>query len=267
MMHRFLPENREELERRCREKVAKRSQRFSTEIPLREGIPFFPDQLTRTLKAEEAGKMVQSLAMSGPADGETMDTSELGDSAAMHGWPLPAPGRSVGSVFIPNNFISERRYSAGFEADLLRCTLVVEEVASLLQLHADQDLPLSAVGNLLQNAFKLGARNGTVVLRVYAHGERIRIEVEDNGAGLAPGAADDMFLPFTHTGANRAGRGIGPVDRPVQRESACRCRERGKPAGPGLHLYHRFACRYVRHMNGCLGPEQGVHRRESGHAL
>lgn len=340
MMHIFLAENREELERRCREKVAKRPQRFSTEIQLREGIPIFLDQLTRTLKAEEAGKMVQSLAISGPADGEALATSELGDSATMHGWQLLALGYSVGqvvhdygdlcqavsdlavvqgeqfsieefrtlnrcldngiaeavseftqrrdvlianeqalalnqrigrfahelrnhlgtaslavaalkqggmglsgatgavldrslvglrtlidrslaevrmeaglslqrSVFFLSNFISELSYSANLEANLMRCTLVVEEVAPLLQLHADQDLLLSAIGNLLQNAFKFGAQNGTVVLRAYAHGERIRIEVEDNGADLAPGAADDLFLPFTQTGANKTGRGLG----------------------------------------------------------
>ena len=79
----------------------------------------------------------------------------------------------------------------------------------MLQLNADQDLLLSAVGNLLQNAFKFGSPKGTVVLRAYAHGERIRIEVKDNGAGLSPQAVDDMFLPFTQGGANKTGLGLG----------------------------------------------------------
>ena len=79
----------------------------------------------------------------------------------------------------------------------------------MLQLDADQDLLLSAVGNLLQNAFKFGAPNGKVVLRAHAHGERIRIEVEDNGAGLSPEAANDLFLPFTQGGANKTGLGLG----------------------------------------------------------
>ena len=79
----------------------------------------------------------------------------------------------------------------------------------MLRLHADQDLLLSAVGNLLQNAFKFGAPNGTVVLRAYAIGERIRIEVEDNGAGLSPEAADDLFLPFTQGGSNKTGVCLG----------------------------------------------------------
>lgn len=340
MMHLFLAENRAALERRCREKVGKRPQRFSTEIQLREGIPIFLDQLTRTLKAEEAGKMAQSLAISGPADGEALATSELADSATMHGWQLLALGYSVGqvvhdygdlcqaisdlavaqgeqfsveefrtlnrcldngiaeavteftqrrdvlianeqalalnqrigrfahelrnhlgtaslavtalkqggmglsgatgavldrslvglrtlidrslaqvrveaglslqrSVFSLNHFISELRYLASLEADLTRCTLIVEAVAPLLQIDADKDLLLSAAGNLLQNAFKFAAPNGTVVLRAYASGEHIKIEVEDNGAGLSPQAADDMFLPFTQGGANKAGRGLG----------------------------------------------------------
>ena len=340
MMHVFLAENRAELERRCRDKVAKRPLRFSTEIQLREGIPIFLDQLIRTLKAEEAGKLAQSLAISGPADGSAQGTSELADSASTHGGKLLALGYSVSqvvhdygdlcqavsdlavalgeqfaveefrtlnrcldngiaeavseftqrrdvlianeqalalsqrigffahelrnhlstaglavaaikqggmgvtgatgavldrslvglrtlidrslvevrveagltlqrSVFLLSNFINEVRVSASLEAELLRCTLIVDEVDSLLQLNADQDLLLSAVGNLLQNAFKFGAPNGTVVLRAYAHGERIRIEVKDDGAGLSPQAVDDMFLPFTQGGANKTGLGLG----------------------------------------------------------
>lgn len=340
MMHIFLAENRAELERRCREKVAKRPLRFSTEMQLREGIPIFLDQLIRTLKAEEAGKLAQSLAISGPADGSAAVISELADSATTHGGQLLALGYSVSqvvhdygdlcqavsdlavvlgeqfaveefrtlnrcldngiaeavsefiqrrdvvianeqalalsqrigffahelrnhlstaglavaaikqggmgvtgatgavldrslvglrtlidrslaevrveagltlqrTVFSVSNFISELSYSARLEADLLHFTLIVEEVSPMPQLYADQDLLLSAVGNLLQNAFKFGAPNGTVVLRAYAHGERIRIEVEDNGAGLSPEAADGMFMPFTQGGANKTGLGLG----------------------------------------------------------
>ena len=340
MMHVFLAENRAELERRCRDKVAKRPLRFSTEIQLREGIPIFLDQLIRTLKAEEAGQMAKGLAISGPADGSAAGTSELADSASTHGGQLLALGYSVSqvvhdygdlcqavsdlalaldeqfaveefrtlnrcldngiaeavsefiqrrdvlianeqalalsqrigffahelrnhlstaglavaaikqggmgvtgatgavldrslvglrtlidrslaevrveagltlqrSVFSLDNFISDLSYSARLEADLLRCTLIVDEVAPLLQLNADQDLLLSAVGNLLQNAFKFGSPKGTVVLRAYAHGERIRIEVKDNGAGLSPQDVDDMFLPFTQGGANKTGLGLG----------------------------------------------------------
>lgn len=98
MMHVFLAENRAELERRCRDKVAKRPLRFSTEIQLREGIPIFLDQLIRTLKAEEAGKLAQSLAISGPADGSAQGTSELADSASTHGGKLLALGYSVSQV-------------------------------------------------------------------------------------------------------------------------------------------------------------------------
>ncbi len=340
MMHIFLAENRAELERRCRDKVAKRPMRFSTEMQLREGIPIFLDQLIRTLKAEEAGKVAQSLAISGSSDGIAPGTSELACSATTHGGQLLTLGYSVSqvvhdygdlcqavsdlavaldeqfaveefrtlnrcldngiaeavseftqrrdmliadeqalalsqrigyfahelrnhlstaglavaalkqsgmgvagatgavldrslvglrtlidrslaevrveaglnlqrSVFFLNNFIAELHYSASLEADLLRCTLIVEEVDPLLQLDVDQDLLLSAVGNLLQNAFKFSAPNGTVVLRAYARGGRIRIEVEDNGAGLTPEAADGMFLPFTQGGANKTGLGLG----------------------------------------------------------
>ncbi|MGK5080092.1 sensor histidine kinase [Janthinobacterium sp. HLX7-2] len=314
--------------------------RLPTESQLQQGIPIFLDQLIRTLKAEEAGQMVKSLAISGPADGSTLATSELADSATLHGGQLLALGYSVSqvvhdygdlcqavsdlalvldvpfaveefrtlnrcldngiaeavseftqqrdvlianeqarelsvrigflahelrnhlgtaglavaalkqggmgmsgatgavldrslvslrtlidrslaevrveagltlqrSVFFVSNFIADLGYSASLEAALLRCILVVEDVAPLLQLNADKDLLLSAVGNLLQNAFKFGAPNGSVVLRAYASGERIRIEVEDDGSGLSPQAAGEMFLPFTQGGANKTGLGLG----------------------------------------------------------
>ncbi|MEG0881161.1 MAG: ATP-binding protein [Janthinobacterium sp.] len=130
-------------------------------------------------------------------------------------------------------FLAEHR--AALEADLIRCTLVVEEVDPLLQLHADQHLLLSAVGKLLRNAFKFGAPNGTVVVRAYGKGERIRIEVEDNGAGLTPQAADDLFLPFAQGGANKTdpGSGLSIARRSVEAN--------GKRAWPWLRLHHRFA--------------------------
>ncbi|MCA1859726.1 hypothetical protein LE191_06335 [Janthinobacterium sp. HSC-3S05] len=98
MMHLFLAENRAELERRCRENVAKRPLRLPTERQLQHGVPIFLDQLIRTLRAEEAGKMAQILAISGPADGSARGTSELAHSAMTHGGQLLALGYSVSQI-------------------------------------------------------------------------------------------------------------------------------------------------------------------------
>ena len=51
-MHEFLAANRQELERRCREKVLQRPHRDASPRQLEQGIPLFIDQLISTLKAE-----------------------------------------------------------------------------------------------------------------------------------------------------------------------------------------------------------------------
>ena len=46
---------------------------------------------------------------------------------------------------------------------------------------------MSAVGNLLQNAFKFTHHHTEVRLNAYAAADRIRIDVEDHCGGLLPG--------------------------------------------------------------------------------
>jgi C4-dicarboxylate-specific signal transduction histidine kinase len=46
-------------------------------------------------------------------------------------------------------------------------------------------------------------------LSAYAAADRIRIDVEDHCGGLQSGAAETLFLPFTQTGEDRSGLGLG----------------------------------------------------------
>ena len=52
MMSGFLATHREELLRRCVQKVSERPARHATEVQVRNGIPLFLAQLQRTLEAE-----------------------------------------------------------------------------------------------------------------------------------------------------------------------------------------------------------------------
>lgn len=67
----------------------------------------------------------------------------------------------------------------------------------------------SALGNLLQNAFKFSAVGAEVTLTAVAFGERIHIGVRDTGDGLPPGFSDSAFDSFTQAGGNRDGLGLG----------------------------------------------------------
>lgn len=107
------------------------------------------------------------------------------------------------------DFIAEVQLAASLEADVNKCTLKVSHVDSKLALAADRELLLSALGNLLQNAFKFTHPGSEVLLKVYAMSDRVLIEVEDKCGGLPPGDVEKMFLPFTQSGANRSGLGLG----------------------------------------------------------
>ena len=106
-------------------------------------------------------------------------------------------------------FIADVKVSASLEAQTRGCRFLVGEVDRELALDVDREIMMSAVGNLLQNAFKFTHRDTEVRLSAYAAADRIRIDVEDHCGGLPPGSADEMFLPFKQSGTDRSGLGLG----------------------------------------------------------
>jgi signal transduction histidine kinase len=107
------------------------------------------------------------------------------------------------------DFVADVKISASLEAHARQCEFTVGDVDVGLALDVDRDMLFSAVGNLLQNAFKFTQRHSEVLLNAYAAADRIRIDVEDHCGGLAQGAAEDMFLPFKQGGEDRSGLGLG----------------------------------------------------------
>ena len=98
MLHEFLTSHREELTKRCREKVANRASPLATPDEIDHGIPFFLDQLIRTLKVEQTAYPMESRRVSGAAGGGNQGLSELGDVAAQHGGDLMRRGFTVEQV-------------------------------------------------------------------------------------------------------------------------------------------------------------------------
>ena len=95
------------------------------------------------------------------------------------------------------------------EAKERQCRLVVSHVDPSLAVEVDRDLLMSAVMNLLTNAFKFTCHGTEVTLSAYASAEHILIEVSDNCGGLPPGSQQSMFLPFTQGSGDRSGLGLG----------------------------------------------------------
>jgi signal transduction histidine kinase len=107
-----------------------------------------------------------------------------------------------------SDFIATVKISAALEAQARGCRLSVAAVEPNLALKVDRDLLFSAVGNLLQNAFKF-TKHPNVSLRAHAVADRILIEVEDQCGGIPPGDTEKMFLPFVQTGTDKSGHGLG----------------------------------------------------------
>ena len=107
------------------------------------------------------------------------------------------------------DFIDQIGTSALLEAHARGCKFVVSDVDDRLAVDVDPDMLLSALGNLLQNAFKFTGHGTEVTVNAYAVADRILIDVEDHCGGLPPGSAEQMFLPFTQSGADKSGLGLG----------------------------------------------------------
>ncbi|HEU4764280.1 MAG TPA: HAMP domain-containing sensor histidine kinase [Candidatus Eisenbacteria bacterium] len=99
--------------------------------------------------------------------------------------------------------------SASIEAAGRGIQFFVEHQNPTLAIDADRQLFLSAIGNLLHNAFKFTRPSSRVWLRTRPSAGSALIEVEDECGGLPPGGAEALFRPFEQRGADRAGLGLG----------------------------------------------------------
>ncbi len=101
-----------------------------------------------------------------------------------------------------------RRLSASLEAKVEECGFSVSLVDPRLAVDGDRDLLFAAVGNLLQNAFRLPTTTPDVILNAYSAADRILIDIEDHCGGLPPGAGR-MFESFEQIGEDKSGMGLG----------------------------------------------------------
>ena len=120
-----------------------------------------------------------------------------------------AEEQSALASFSLAQFIAEIYAAASLSAKMYGCTLREPQVDPELAINGTRELLLAAVANLLQNAFKFTKPGTEVLLTAYADGERILIDIADHCGGLNGHAADTMFLPFSQSGVDRTGIGLG----------------------------------------------------------
>lgn len=117
MLHIFLEKNRDELIRRCVEKVSQRPNRNATPEQLENGIPKFLSQLTRTLEAEQRKGAAAGAKISGPSGGVGSEFSEMGVSATAHGTELLHLGYVVDQVVHDYGDLCQAITDLAFERD------------------------------------------------------------------------------------------------------------------------------------------------------
>jgi hypothetical protein len=97
MLHEFLISNRDELIRRCRSKVSKRSSPPVTPSALEYGVPLFLEQLVEALRGEQANPAAGHTVIYGHWN-TTPWAVESSRTAALHGEELLAKGYTVDQV-------------------------------------------------------------------------------------------------------------------------------------------------------------------------
>ena len=117
--------------------------------------------------------------------------------------------RLAGEVFSLAPFIAEAADAARLAADERGCPFVVGTVDPQLEIEGPRELLLGAVVNLLQNAFKFTRPQTEVSLTAHADSGEVAIDIADHCGGLAPGAVEVMFRPFTRRHDDRTGLGLG----------------------------------------------------------
>jgi signal transduction histidine kinase len=106
-------------------------------------------------------------------------------------------------------FIDEIAASGLLHSEYRHIQFSVEPVDPALSIDADPQLLMSAVMNLLHNAFKNTPPGGHVELRARAAQGRLLIETQDECGGIPP-SNGDLFQVFgNRRGSDRSGLGLG----------------------------------------------------------
>jgi signal transduction histidine kinase len=105
--------------------------------------------------------------------------------------------------------LADAEVSASLESRARGCGFTVTSIDAGVVVCADRDMLSSAIGNLLQNAFKFTKNHTEVALRAHVAANRVLVEIEDHCGGLEAGVAETMLSQFTQNGSDRSGLGLG----------------------------------------------------------
>lgn len=100
-------------------------------------------------------------------------------------------------------------------ANARRITISVEVSNDLPPVRLSEDKIQEIFFNLLSNAIDAIGEDGAIRVRTQHNNEHVISEVEDNGPGIDPSIADQVFQPFATTKATGTGLGLFAVRRRI----------------------------------------------------
>jgi len=130
----------------------------------------------------------------------------LADVRVTAGMSAPKQRLSVAKL------IAEIAASANHEAEARDCTLSISYVDPALIIDVDQHLLTSALGNVLQHAFRFTRPGTEISIDAHACADRILIEVTDCCGGLATRAGEDIFASGPGAGLSSSRRSVEAND-------------------------------------------------------
>jgi signal transduction histidine kinase len=107
------------------------------------------------------------------------------------------------------DIVAEVEVDGAIEASHYGVSLDVPPVDAGIDLNADVQVLVASIANVLQNALKYTRAGGSIALKVSALAGRVKIDVEDQCGGLAPGQAEALAGGLELRGKERGGLGLG----------------------------------------------------------
>jgi signal transduction histidine kinase len=74
--------------------------------------------------------------------------------------------------------------------------------------------------NFVRNSYEATGDEGLVMLKTYVDGEKVVLEVKDNGTGILPEVYEKLGIPFVTTKPQGTGLGIPVCYRVAERHNA-----------------------------------------------
>lgn len=154
--------------------------------------PLTPDQHELNDGVLASGQMLLRLLNA------VLDMSRIDQAVArMDDFDLRAKLRLIVGIWTPH------AQELGASLALDAAALTVERIRS------DEGRFEQTLVNLISNALKFTPRGGEVLVRAIAEGQQVRLEVIDEGPGVADEDRDRIFQPFEQTEAGRQAGGAG----------------------------------------------------------